>query len=118
MTWDQFMAVLPAGLTVLITGLLYGYQLLLAHLPEARRTRLQALAYSVVRSVEQTGQGQPNGVKKAAALQLLTQLAKDFHLPLTPALLEVLIEAAVLGLPKTSAPAPIPPTDAPAVPAT
>jgi LL-H family phage holin len=112
MTWDQFMALVPSVLTLLVAAIMYGYQLLLAHLPEARRQRLQALAGAVVTAVEQTGRDQNGVQKKAAAVKLLGQLASDFHIPVSATLLDVLIEAAVAALPATAKtdPAPLPAT--------
>ncbi len=88
------------------------YDLLLQHLPEARRAQVEQLVATVVAAVEQRDQGAPGPVKKANALAAIHQVLAAWHLPVPDVLVEMLLESAVAALPPTVQSVPVVPVTA------
>lgn len=108
MTLEVFLSVyLPLVIPVVV----FLVQFVLLRTPDKIHNQLLAIAHVTVGAVEQTHQNSSGAAKKAAALGLITQVLKDAHLHVNPALVDASIEYAV-GFMNSFGPAtpPIPPT--------
>ncbi|HLZ23034.1 MAG TPA: phage holin, LLH family [Ktedonobacterales bacterium] len=95
---DLAVLLLSIVLPLMVALARFVMELLLERLPAARRARLETLVGTVVHAVEQANAGMAGPEKKRVATQLITQLAKDASLTISPTQLDVLLEAAVHAL--------------------
>ncbi len=79
------------------------YQYALEHQPTARAKRIRSIVADVVLGVEQLGYtySATNSQKKQKAMSWVLQIAHSYHLPISDAEIEALVEAAVARLPAT-----------------
>lgn len=85
----------PVLIPLAVTFAMMIYKTYAARLPGPVQAFVHAEAMHVVRTVNQVNKMDPNGAKKAEAMQLLEAILLGFHLPVNETLLHVAIESAV-----------------------
>ncbi|GHO55536.1 phage holin [Ktedonobacter robiniae] len=91
----QIALITQFGFPLVVAIVAYVYKLLVAKLPEAQRTKVEAIVNQAVVAVEQAQALVPGQVKKDYATNLINSLLKSAGVKATPAQIDTLIEAAV-----------------------
>lgn len=97
-TLDLILFIISVVLPIMVSLAASLYQILLEHLPAAKRTAARQVVAEVVAAVEQANAGVPGPAKKQIAEQLIGVLAREAHVAISPSQLDVLLEAAVGSL--------------------
>lgn len=110
----QLVLVLVIAIVVPIVVPLAGalLRVLEARLPGPVQAFVHAEAPHVVASITQQFGNDPNGVKKAKAVEELTTILTDLHVPISSSLIDTAIESAVLAMKQQL---PEPPAEVPVV---
>ena len=106
MTLEVFLSVyLPLVIPVVV----YLVQFILSRSPDKIHNRVLDITHVAVGAIEQAHQDSSGAAKKSAALGLITQVLKDSHIRVSPALIDASVEY-VVGLMNGLATPSIPPT--------
>lgn len=74
------------------------FKWLVTQLPKNRQTEITQVVHMVVQGVEQLGAGKAGPEKKQMAVGMVNTILNSLHIPVSPALVDAMIEAAVYGI--------------------
>jgi hypothetical protein len=102
MNQDMIYLILLIAYSVLSTGFA-AYKQYVALSPAQKQDAVKSVARSVVAAVEQQCAQMDGPSKKKEAVRVASQLLNEMHIPVSPVLLDTLLEQAVLFLSNPSA---------------